>query len=170
MHSVKVLNGPSLRFLILLYFQWRNHEIIRQNAMEASRKESNFACLLNNYTRHNNKQRKKYINSIENYIESFSIVLNSYNNIFIIKHYDTNLFSTSFQRSYKQFSRSIVVQTSIVSILIFNWMGHFLEYLRFCSFHDSLPINSLINQHCIPQKITLHTSFFGMLHETMSIF
>ena len=68
MHSVKLLNGPSLRFLILLYFQWRNHEIIRQNAMEASRKESNFACLLNNYTRHNNKQRKKYINSIENYI------------------------------------------------------------------------------------------------------
>ena len=36
-------------------------------AVEASRKESNLACLLNNYT-HNNKQRKKYINSIENYI------------------------------------------------------------------------------------------------------
>ena len=62
MHSVKLLNGPSLRFLILLYFRWRNHEIICQNVMEASRKESN------NNTRHNNKQRKKYINSIENYI------------------------------------------------------------------------------------------------------
>ena len=100
MHSVKLLNGPSLRFLILLYFQWRNHEIIRQNAMEASRKESNFACLLNNYTRHNNKQRKKYINSIEHYILYHFLLCSIVIIISLsIKHYDTNLFSTSFQWS-----------------------------------------------------------------------
>ena len=85
MHSVKLLNGPSLRFLILLYFQWRNHEIIRQNAMEASRKESNFACLLNNYTPHNNKQRKKYINSIENYIFNHVYVVFMLTQIYILR-------------------------------------------------------------------------------------